>query len=107
VPFELPLPKAFAKVRWKVKIREKELRHPPHVSIIRGTDTWRINLRTGEFMDKRPKPSDVPDELLGVIRSEENWKTLCEQWDQKYPDNPVVNKEEEDKEDGDDPADAK
>ncbi|MEX2120597.1 MAG: hypothetical protein WD847_13470 [Pirellulales bacterium] len=89
MPIELPLPKSLSKARWKVKIQEKETREPPHVSILRGTDKWRINLRTGGFMDRRPKPSEVPDELLEVIREKGNWEWLCRQWDAKYPDNPV------------------
>lgn len=89
MPIELPLPTSLSKARWKVKIQEKETREPPHVSILRGTDKWRINLRTRGFMDKRPKPSDVPEALLQVIREKDNWEWLCRQWDAKYPDNPV------------------
>jgi hypothetical protein len=87
MPFELPLPATLRKAHWKVKIREKETREPPHVTIVRRTDAWRINLRTGMFMDVRPDPDDVPDELIDVI--EENWERLCDAWDEKYPENPV------------------
>lgn len=92
MPVELNLPVGLRRARWKVKIQEKESREPPHVSILRRTDKWRINLRTREFMDRRPPPSDVPQELMDVIRA--HWQWLCEQWDAKYPDNPVVGHEE-------------
>lgn len=94
MPVELPLPAHLKQARWKVKIQEKETREPPHVSILRGTDKWRINLRTGEFMDARPKPSDVPADLLALIREESHWTWICEQWDAKYPANPVVTNED-------------
>jgi hypothetical protein len=93
MPFELKLPLSLKRARWKVKIREKETRHPPHVSIMRSTETWRVNLRTGEFIDRSPKPSGVPTELMEFIRDESTWNQLCEQWDAKYPDNPVSSQE--------------
>jgi hypothetical protein len=96
VPFELLLSAALRKARWKVKIREKESREPPHVTIIRGTYAWRINLRTGEFMDRQPDPADVPDEIIEYIKEDENWTLLCEQWDEKYPANPVHEPEDND-----------
>ena len=70
MPVELALPGHLRRHKWKVKIREKERMEPPHVSIIRGTSTWRINLRTGEFMDKMPDPGEVPEELLGLRGNE-------------------------------------
>jgi hypothetical protein len=89
VPFELPLPALFRNALWKVKIREKENREPPHVTILWRTKAWRINLRTGEFMDAQPDPSDVPIKIVSLIKSDENWSRLCEEWDKKYPANPV------------------
>jgi hypothetical protein len=73
--------------RWKVKIQEKETTEPPHVSILRGTDKWRIDLRTGEFMDHLPDPREVPEDVLDVI--EDNRTQLCQAWDEMYPENPV------------------
>ena len=95
MPAELPLPPHLKQARWKVKIQEKETREPPHVSILRGTNKWRIDLRTGEFMDTRPKPSEVPEELLAFVREEGKWKWICDQWDAKYPQNPVSNEKEQ------------
>lgn len=90
MPFDLPLPASLRKARWKVKIREKETREPPHLTILRDTRAWRINLRTGGFMDDEPSPSDLPAALLDHVRQRANWLLLCEEWDRKYPANPVV-----------------
>jgi hypothetical protein len=89
VPFNLPLPASLRQARWKVKIREKESREPPHVTILRGALAWRIDLRTGEFMDDQPDPPEVPDAILALIRADETWRLLCEEWNQMYPTNPV------------------
>jgi hypothetical protein len=93
--YSLPLTAALKNARWKVKIRDKETREPPHVTIIRGTDAWRIDLRTGEFMDDSPDPSEVPDELIELIEDEANWQLLCNEWDKMYPNNPVSGGEKE------------
>lgn len=90
--FELPLPSALKKAGWKVKIRDKESREPPHVTLIRGARAWRINLRTGEFMDAQPPSKDVPKDLLRHV--EDSWEQLCAEWEQMYPDNPVSSDEE-------------
>jgi hypothetical protein len=89
MPFNLPIPAALRNARWRVKIREKESREPPHLTILRGVRAWRINLRTGEFMDQRPDPADVPEELIAFIKADENWEILCDEWNKKYPANPV------------------
>ena len=84
---ELDLPIGLKRARWKVKIQDKENREPPHVSILRGTDKWRINLRTRKFMDRKPDPSELPDDLLNFVW--DNWDWACEKWDEMYADNPV------------------
>ena len=83
--YTLPMTEALRKARWKVKIRDKETREPPHVTIIRGTDAWRIDLRTGEFMDDDPDPAKVPKELIDLIKNGKNWKQLGDQWDWSAP----------------------
>ena len=93
MPFDLPLPANFSRARWKVKIREKESREPPHATVLRATEAWRIDLRTGEFMDCQPDPSEVPPELIEFIKAHANWRRLCEAWDMKYPTNPVQSNE--------------
>jgi hypothetical protein len=88
---ELKLSDVLKQAKWKVKIQDKESREPPHVSILRRTDKWRINLRTREFMDKRPDPSEIPQDLLDFLQ--DNWVWACETWDEMYPDNPVEGEE--------------
>jgi hypothetical protein len=92
--FSLPLTAALRRARWKVKIRDKETREPLHVTILRGTRAWRIDLRTGKFMDVAPDPSDIATELIEHIKAEATWRRLREEWDRMYPDNPVAAKEE-------------
>ena len=92
--FNLRLPDALRKARWKVKIRDKETREPPHATIIRGTDAWRINLRTGQFMDAQLDPSDVPSEIIDLIREEGTWQRLRDEWDSMYPNNSVSGEDE-------------
>jgi hypothetical protein len=89
--FDLPLPLVLRKAGWRVKIRDREIREPPHVTIIRRTYSWRIDLREEHFMDDRPDPADVPDDLLQVIRK--NWRLLCRRWNEMYPTNPVADDE--------------
>jgi len=92
--FNLRLSAAFRAARWKVKIRDKETVEPPHATILRGTHAWRIDLRTGQFMDASPDPAEVPGELLEFIRAGETWQQLAAAWDQMYPNNPVFGTEE-------------
>jgi Domain of unknown function (DUF4160) len=87
MPFNLPLPEALSRERWKVKVFEKETVEPPHVTIIKGMEKWRIDLRTMKFMDKKPLSRNVPDELVEHIRA--NKDVLVKQWNAKYPHNPV------------------
>jgi len=94
VAYSLDVRQPWSAQRWKVKIRDKERLEPPHVSILRGTNTWRLCLRTGEFLDDSPDPDDVPDGLLEVVRA--NWKHLQQQWDAMYPENPVISREPDD-----------
>jgi hypothetical protein len=94
VAFDLPLPESLRKARWKVKIRDKENREHPHVTILRGTKAWRINLRTGAFMDGDPDPAEVPNQLVELIEQEATWQRLQYEWDRMYPNNPVSGEEE-------------
>lgn len=96
MPYSLTLPAKLRLARWKVKIRDREIREPPHVTIIRGTDAWRIDLRTGKFMDHTPDPDTVPLELLSLVLDETNWRRLREAWDTLYPRNPVAADDDED-----------
>ena len=91
--FNLRLPRVLAKMRWKVKIRDKERVEDPHVTIIRGTTVWRVCLRDGRFMDGGSW-KDMPDSLQEVVSA--NWERLCQAWDGMYPDNPVQGDEGDD-----------
>ena len=75
-------------MRWKVKIWDNEIREPPHITIICKTQKWRWGLRDQDFMDGKPDPSLVPDELMEVINAEYN--VLCTEWDRIHPNNPVA-----------------
>lgn len=90
---EFDLPGKLKKARWKVKIQDKERVESPHVSILRSTNKWRINLRTKDFMDPKPDPKEVPDDLLKFIFKKVIWKDICGKWDAKYPSNPVENED--------------
>ena len=87
MPYSLTLPAALASQGWKVKIREDERLEPPHVTIIRGLSTWRISLRTGAYLDRKPDPSDVPGAVRAQVDSA--MTTLVTEWNAKYPSNPV------------------
>jgi hypothetical protein len=98
MPHELDLPKRLKAKGWKVKIREKERLEPPHVTIICGKKEWRVGLRDKTFLvPPGGKWADIDDEVRDLI--ENNWKSLQNAWDKKYPSNPISSKEEDNAED--------
>ena len=72
---------------WKVKIREKETVEPPHVTVIKGLNAWRWDLRKKKFMDKKPPKKLVPKPLVKFLT--ENHEKIVASWDKKYPLNKV------------------
>lgn len=92
MPFSLRLPDAWAAHGWKAKIREDERNEEPHVSILFKLWTWRMSLRTGNFLDASPPPRDVPAGLVGCVWAQRD--LLREMWDQKYPENVVFSTED-------------
>lgn len=94
MPFSLGLSRQLTQARWKVKIFDKENREPPHVTIVRGVEKWRVNLRTRLFMDRHPPDREVDERVKEAIR--DNWALLIEQWDEIHPDNPVEGADDED-----------
>lgn len=70
-----------------MKIQDKERLEPPHVTILHRTEKWRLNLRTGEFMDREPSSRDVSKSVLEDIR--QNLSRLQQEWDRLHPTNPV------------------
>ena len=57
--FALKLPRSLVR-QWQVKIRDRERVEPPHVTIIRKTEAWRLALRTRQFLDREPDPAEIP-----------------------------------------------
>ena len=45
-------------------------------------------------MRAQPDPSDVPSEIIDLIREEETWQQLYDKWDGMYPNNPVSGEDE-------------
>jgi hypothetical protein len=95
VPFALNLPEPWASRGWKAKIRDRERLEPPHVTILHKTCAWRFDLRSEKFLDKEPKPRDIPEEVVGAVRS--NLTLLRQEWDLMYPENRVASEESEEK----------
>ena len=92
MPFSLNLPAPLPNDGWRVKIFDDELPfEQPHVTIVRnagdGLRKWRISLRDKKFMDKKPPAREVDDDVIEAI--ENNWKTLKDEWNDRYPNNPV------------------
>ena len=85
--FSLLLPANLKNQGWQVKIRDKEIREAPHITILRRGKPWRWDLRERRFMDRTPTPSDVPEHLMAKLH--ENYALLYHEWDKIYPDNPI------------------
>lgn len=85
--YELTLPPRLKSQQWKVKIRDRERVEPPHVTLMHRTKAWRLGLREGAFLDKKPPPEDVPEDLVEYVL--EHIGELVEAWDEMYPENPV------------------
>ncbi|OLC31712.1 MAG: hypothetical protein AUH81_17355 [Candidatus Rokubacteria bacterium 13_1_40CM_4_69_5] len=79
---------------WKVKIRDRERLEPPHVTILQKTRAWRFDLRSEKFLDKKPDPKEVPEEVVDEIRS--NLTLLRREWDGMFPGNPISSEEPDD-----------
>lgn len=93
MPFALTLPEPWASRGWKAKIRDRERLEPPHVTVLYKTSAWRFDLRTEAFLDKEPSPKDVPEEVIGAVRSK--LTLLRQEWDRMYPANRISSTEQE------------
>jgi hypothetical protein len=49
--FDLALSRQLARAGWKVKVRDKERLEEPHLTIIKGTRSWRVGIRSRAFLD--------------------------------------------------------
>lgn len=87
MPFSLPPPEPWASHGWKVKIRDRERVESPHVSVMHRTRTWRIDLRTGAFMDAEPPPGVVPRAVAKHVH--DHLGLLARAWDRTYPEDPI------------------
>lgn len=94
--YELRLDDGIRRAGWKVKIRDRERLEPPHVTILCKRRAWRLCLRTKVFLDQGDSWRQIDDEVRRVI--EEQWHSLCEAWDELYPENPVPSVTDERKE---------
>jgi len=93
--FSLELPALLQSEGWKVKIRDKERLEPPHVTIFRKRQRWRLGLRDGAFLvPPGGSWNDIDERVREVI--EAHWQLLCDQWDRTYPSNRVSGVEEDD-----------
>lgn len=93
MPYELDLPQILKQAGWKVKIRDAERLEEPHVTILRKIDTWRLSLRSGEFLDKDHKWNQIDKGVRQAIINE--WETLKTRWDAMYPGNPIRSDDDE------------
>ena len=89
--FELELPGELKSQGWKVKIRDRERLEPPHVTTLFKTRAWRLNLRTGRFIEQDASWRGVDDRGRAVI--DQAWGRPGAEWDAVYPGNPVSERE--------------
>jgi hypothetical protein len=95
MPYELPLPKKLKAQGWKVKIRDKERVEPPHVTIMHKAEEWRLGLRDKELLV--PPGGQIRDIDPGVMQViDAHWERLGEEWDARYPENPISSADDED-----------
>jgi hypothetical protein len=93
MPYNLHLPRHLRKL-WKVKIQDREaLYEEPHVTIWRKDQKWRYSIRNRFFLDPKPDPSEVPGGLVELI--DERIEELSQQWNDRFPQNPVAEEEDD------------
>jgi len=94
MPYELDLPRAQKQGGWKVKIHDLERLEEPHATIYRKMRKWRLSLRSGVFLDRGDKWSQIDESVKEII--ERNWLILQAEWDRIHPDNPVRGEDDDD-----------
>jgi hypothetical protein len=88
MPYELRLNAKLRKAGWKVKIRDAERLEEPHATIIWKYKTWRLSLRTNEFLEQDQSWNDKDmKEVKDAVDTA--WETLKTEWDKLYPGNPI------------------
>lgn len=94
MPFNLSLSSKLQQQGLKVKIFDRERGcEEPHLTVVWKTNKWRISLRSQEFMDAARSWRDLPKELKDEITLEANWSRLRLEWDRMFPDNPIIENE--------------
>ena len=67
----------------------------PHVTILHKTRAWRFERRSEKFLDREPDPRDVPEEVVGAVRS--SLALLRQEWDRMFPENRVSSEKPKEK----------
>lgn len=96
------VPEPYKSRGWKVKIRDRERVEPPHVTVLKGTNAWRFDLRKLGLMEPRRAPdgTQLPAELMQHLHVHAD--EYREEWDRQYPRNRVDSQETEEEGDSDD-----
>lgn len=93
MPFELKLSRNLKTAGWKVKIFDKEELEPPHVTVLRGPEKWRLGLRDRRFLlPPGGSWADFPKKLEKILK--ESIPILTIEWDRIHPTNPVGGEDE-------------
>jgi hypothetical protein len=85
---EVKLPERFRIRGWKAKIRDRERVEPPHVTVMRGPDEWRIGLRNCRVLEPPGGAwNDIPRGVIDALGLA--CPDLRAKWDEMYPENPI------------------
>lgn len=92
MPYSLSLSVVLRNAGWRVKIYDAEGPEEPHVSIFRRGQTWRISLRTRQFLDG----GNWSELDVGVKTAiDNNWETLQTEWDRLHGEfNPISSQDQ-------------
>jgi hypothetical protein len=94
MPCDLPLPGSWKP--WKVTIFDNELLcEEPHVTIVFKARRWPYSLPRKTFPDKEPDPRKVREGIVAEIEAQFEKLREEEEWDARFPTNPVAESEEE------------
>lgn len=97
MPYEVRLSRKLRNAGWKAKVYDNEVGpEEPHFTIIHRSRTWRVSLRTGDFLiPPGGRWSDIPEELTDAVADEETLAGMRAYWDAANPHNPVRGSEDD------------
>lgn len=97
MPYDVRLSKKLRTAGWKAKVFDNEVGpEEPHFTIMRKADSWRVSLRTGEFLvPPGGRWKDIPNELIATISDETIVSEMRAYWDATNPHNPVQASEDD------------